>query len=198
MNGAKATVLPSRPMASFSKVLIAVALVGCGGATKAPASSEPPLPVEAPSTAQHSVPPTTSAAPQPESAPPSAGSQLPSASSSGGTAAEPPQRLGAPIEIEIVGKHAGDAAVERVITGARTGLQNCYETGLQGTPGAKGVVDFHVHVTASGVLKKVESANPNTMPGSVTNCMVGKFGALSFEPRPATIIEVKVTCRPND
>jgi hypothetical protein len=95
----------------------------------------------------------------------------------------------------VVGKHAGDAAIERVVLGVKTGLQNCYEAGLENAPTAMGVVAFKVHITASGSLKKVESENPNTMPGSVTNCMVGRFGALSFEPRPATTIDVKVTCR---
>jgi hypothetical protein len=96
----------------------------------------------------------------------------------------------------VVGKHAGDASIERVVMGVKNGLQNCYEAGLESAPTASGVVEFKVHITASGSLKKVESANPNTMPGSVTNCMVGRFGALSFEPRPATTIDVKVTCRP--
>jgi hypothetical protein len=102
------------------------------------------------------------------------------------------------VEIEVVGKHSGDAAIERVILGVKPGLQSCYAGGLDSAPSASGTVGFKVHITASGSLKKVESANPDTMPGSVTNCMVGRFGAVSFEPRPATTIDVKVTCRPNE
>jgi len=98
----------------------------------------------------------------------------------------------------VVGKHTGDAAVDRVIQGVRAGLQNCYEAGLESAPTANGTVEFRIKVSDSGGIKKVESANPHSMPGSVTTCMVGRFGALSFEPKPATTIEVKVTCRPNE
>ena len=177
-------------------LFVAAAVAGCGGAGKTPAGSESTAPVGAPMSKEESAPPSPPASSAPESAiAGGAASSSPPASS----AAEPaaPKSRSAPVEIAVVGKHAGDAAVEHVVVGARTGLQNCYETGLQSAPTAMGVVDFKIMVTASGVLKKVESTNPNTMPGSITNCMVGKFGALSFEPRPATTIEVKVTCRPN-
>jgi len=173
--------------ASAVSFLIAT-LAGCGGAPKDAAHPEGAAPAPAPRAEETgaSASPAASPGPASENAPPNgAGSAEPSA---------PPKKRGAPVEIAVGGKHAGDAAIERVILGARNGLQNCYEAGLENAPTAMGTVTFRVNITASGSLKKVESDNPNTMPGSVTSCMVGRFGALSFEPRPATIIEVKVTC----
>jgi hypothetical protein len=175
-------------------------VAGCGGATNAPARAENSTQPPAPVAPEEGVPASASSAvPSSESAlPTGSASAAPSGAGSSEPVAQPPKRRSAPIDIAVVGKHAGDAAVERVISGVRTGLQNCYEAGLESAPTAMGIVDFRVNITASGAIKKVESANPNTMPGSITTCMVGRFGALSFEPRPATTIEVKVTCRPNE
>lgn len=172
--------------------LVLAALAGCGNTPQAVAPAEGAAPSSgsvAPSSAS-----TVGGA---ESAPPA--NAAPAASGNAAAAepsAEPPKKRAAPIEIAVVGKHAGDASIERVVGGVKTGVQNCYEAGLENAPTASGIVEFKIHVTASGTLKKVESANPTNMPGSVTNCMVGRFGALSFEPKPATTIEVKVTCRP--
>jgi len=180
-------------------LLVAATLAGCGGAPKAPAQSENATPAEPPGATEEGLAsPPSAVAGSADGPPKGAPSATPSGRGSAEPAAEPPRGHGAPVEIAIVGKHAGDADLERVITGVRTGLQNCYEAGLESAPTATGVVDIKINVTASGAIKKVESAHPNTMPGSVATCMVGKFGALSFEPKPATTIEVNVTCRPNE
>jgi hypothetical protein len=96
---------------------------------------------------------------------------------------------------DVKGKLAGQESVERAISSAQHGLESCYERGLENTPSAAGVVAFRIDVTASGTIKRVESANPSTMPGSVTNCMVGRFGALSFAAAGVSTIDVKVTCQ---
>jgi hypothetical protein len=172
-------------------LLVLAALNGCSNTPQAAAPPEGATPASGPV-----APSSPSGGAGAETAPPA--SAEPAAPGSAGPAepsAQPPKKRGAPVDIAVVGKHAGDASIERVVLGVKTGLQNCYEAGLENAPTASGIVEFKIHITASGSLKKVESANPNTMPGGVTNCMVGRFGALSFEPRPATTIEVKVTCR---
>lgn len=177
---------------SASGVPLLVLLAALAGCSNVPPAAPPEGAAPAPGPVTPSSAAAGSAA---ESAPPT--SDVPSAPGSAPAepSAQPPKKRGAPVDVAVVGKHAGDAAIERVVLGVKTGLQNCYEAGLENAPTAMGVVAFKVHITASGSLKKVESENPNTMPGSVTNCMVGRFGALSFEPRPATTIDVKVTCR---
>jgi len=185
----------SPPLASGAALLlVATTLAGCGNAPRDAAHPEGASSAPVPVAQGTDVPTAASSGPASEDA--SKGSA--SAAPGGAGSAEPPtqpKQLGAPVEVAVVGKHAGDASIERAIQGVKTGLQNCYEAGLKNAPTASGTVEFRVAITASGALKKVESANPNTMPGSITTCMVGRFGALSFEPRPATTIEVKVTCR---
>jgi hypothetical protein len=175
-------------------LLLLATLAGCGSAPKDAAHPEGAPPPPAPAAEETGASASPSAGPASEETPPNGAA----AANSGAGSAEPPvqpKQLGAPVEVAVGGKHAGDASIERVIQGVKTGLQNCYEAGLKTNPTAMGTVEFRVHITASGSLKKVESDNPNTMPGSITSCMVGRFGALSFEPRPATTIQVKVTCR---
>jgi hypothetical protein len=182
----QASLLASAVLLSFA----ATTLDGCSKAPQGPQGAAP--------TAEGTGSPPSPPAEDPAKAPPEgAPSAAPSSPSSAASAepSTPPKKRGAPVDIAIVGKSAGDAAVERVVLGAKNGIQNCYEAGLENAPTAMGTVEFKIMVTASGTLKKVESANPNTMPGSITSCMVGRFGALSFEPRPARTIEVKVTCR---
>ncbi len=182
---------------SCRTVLVAAILAGCAGSPAVAQRSETAPP--APSAGQPDMPVSAYAGPgSADAVPKGAAPPAPSAESSAEPPAQPPRPHGASIDIAVVGKHAGDAAVDRVIQGVRTGLQNCYEAGLESAPAANGTVEFRIKVGDSGAIKKVESANPHSMPGSVTTCMVGRFGALSFEPRPATTIEVKVTCRPND
>jgi len=172
-------------------LVILAALAGCSNVPPAAAPPEGATPAPGPV-----APSSPSAGPGGESAPPaSAAPAAPGSAAPAESSAQPPKKRAAPVDVAVVGKHAGDASIERVVLGVKAGLQNCYEAGLENAPTAMGVVEFKVHITASGSLKKVESANPNTMPGSVTNCMVGRFGALSFEPRPATTIDVKVSCR---
>lgn len=96
----------------------------------------------------------------------------------------------------VTGKLSADPAVPGIIQRTRAGLRACYQKGLQADPTAAGVVEFKIHVTDSGTIKRVESANPPNMPGSVTSCMVGRFGALSFNAAGASTIDVKVSCQP--
>jgi hypothetical protein len=185
-------------MKSSSRILLlALTLIGCGGTPKGPTQPQGVPSAQEP-VAQEAAPSSAAATPGSESAAPESAASAAAPPPSSAEPATEPRRRGAPVDIAVTGKHAGDAAVERIVSGVQTGLQNCYEAGLESAPTAKGVVDFRINVTASGTLKKVESSHPNTMPGTITTCMVGKFGALSFEPKPATTIEVKVTCRPND
>lgn len=179
---------------SIAVLFAGLMLAGCGGAPPAPAAG-PESATSAPAT-QAATPPASSA-----DAPSEGTSSAPAASASAPASAAPaepaaPAKRPVSVDIVVAGKHAGEAPVENVVGGVKPGLESCYRAGLEGTPTAGGTVDFKVHVTDSGAIKKVESNNPNTMPGSVTNCMVGRFGALSFAPRPKTTIEVKVTCRP--
>jgi hypothetical protein len=177
----------NRPVAVF---ITTMTLAACGGTPPAPAAT-PESAASAPAPQNDTVPPSSAAA---------GAAAAPAASSSTPESAPPAEAAPAkrPVSVDIVvaGKHAGEESVERVVGGVKPGLESCYRTGLEGTPSAGGTVEFKIHVTDSGAIKKVESNNPNTMPGSVTNCMVGRFGALSFEPHPKTTIEVKVTCRP--
>lgn len=113
------------------------------------------------------------------------------------SAAETPHHAAGVVQISapvVKGKLAGHESVDRAIQSTQHGLESCYQRGLENAPAAMGVVAFQIDVTASGTIKRVESANPSTMPGSVTNCMVGRFGALSFDAAGASTIDVKVTC----
>lgn len=177
---------------SVAVLFAGIVVAGCGGAPPAPAAG-PESAASAPVPTNDS--PSASATPS-ENAEPAPSGSAPATGNSAGPGPSAPKRPSASVDLVVAGKHAGDASIERVVSGVKTGLQSCYQTGLDSTPTAEGTVEFRINVTDSGAIKKVESSNPNTMPGSVTNCMVGRFGALSFEPRPKTIIEVKVTCRP--
>jgi len=166
--------------------------VACGG--QAPAA-ETPAPAEPAPPASEEQPDTAPAATTEEAT--SGGAAPAEGAASGETPASGPGGLVEIAPPRITGKLSGDDSVERVISGTRAGLTTCYERGLREQPGAAGEVVFKIAVSDSGAILKVSSTNPPGLPGSVTACMVGRFGALSFKAAGASTIEVGVTCKPS-
>src|SRR5262245_40998818 len=123
----QASLLASAVLLSFAATL--------GGCSKPPQDAVSPQ-AAAPA-AEGTSGPASSSAEGSEKAPPEGASSAAPAGSSSGAPAEPKKR-GAPVDIAIVGKSAGDAAVERVVLGAKNGIQNCYEAGLENAPTAMG------------------------------------------------------------
>jgi len=178
-------------------LVLGAGLVGCGSAPAVVAHPEPspdgnPIAKESSPSGPLVQEPS---APSPGPAPANGASPAaPDPASSGGAA---PRHAAGVVQISepvVKGKLAGLESVDRAIRSTQHGLESCYERGLENAPAAMGVVAFRIDVTASGTIKRVESANPSTMPGSVTNCMVGRFGALSFDAAGTSTIDLKVTC----
>ena len=178
---------------ALTAVVLGSGLASCGGAPPVTAHPEPapdgkPLAQESPPSG-----PLVQEASAPSAAPDNGMAPGPGSSGEGA-----PRRATGVVQIStpvVKGKLAGQESVERVIRSTQGGLEACYERGLQNVPAAAGVVEFRINVTDSGAIKRVESANPSTMPSSVTTCMVGRFGALSFNAAGASTIDLKVTCQ---
>lgn len=59
----------------------------------------------------------------------------------------------------------------------------CYDTGLRGTPALKGRVMVRMTIDASGAIASAEDAGSDMPDSTVTSCVFGTLGTLTF-PQP--------------
>lgn len=80
----------------------------------------------------------------------------------------------APIEPQPDDSHAA--------TAVRAGIRDCYNRGLRRAPNMPGNVRVSVRVGERGDVASVR-VTPDSLPKSVSECMVGRVSAVSFAPR---------------